>query len=323
MKVPKILPTEFAINMSLEKMLVLQQADLEFAGKLNYFDEKNPCHIYFICKRPRLTINPEKCVVDRNCIKLFFVVQKKDQYDEFECGFQCDFGSEDIKLISQYPYNFFELIKDGEVLFDAKVGAFVHEAMRHKNVSADFLDLEVLYIGQSFGVDGARTAPDRLKNHSTLQGIYAEAITNNPDCEIWLALASFEQINIAMFPGFVKFTEQELEEDDARRPFVLDKLHREGLSEQQKINFTEAALIKYFQPKYNSIYKNTFPNPAHQTYRECYDLDINSICIEMQTAEMINCCMYSETVERAPWNIKTFFLHSSEERKNMFDIFNT
>ena len=187
-------------------------------------------------------------------------------------------------------------------------------------VKIDFLDLKVLYIGQSYGVEGARTAPDRLKSHSTLQGIYAEAITNNPDSEIWLALASFNQINITMIDGRTKFSKEELAADDERRPKIIDKLNWEGINEQQKINFTEAALIKYFQPKYNVVYKNSFPNPAHKTYLECYELDINSVAIEMQTAEMINCCMYSDIIEKAPCHLHHFLLNSEEDRKSMFDL---
>jgi hypothetical protein len=61
-----------------------------------------------------------------------------------------------------------------------------------------YLDLKVLYIGQSYGVEGARTAPDRLQSHSTLQGIYSEAIIKNPDCEVWFILTSFEQIDETM-----------------------------------------------------------------------------------------------------------------------------
>ncbi|MFC4872095.1 hypothetical protein [Negadavirga shengliensis] len=315
----KRLPTEFAINMNLEKMMILQQSELQFVNQFNYFDEYNPCHLYFICKRPRLTINPNKFQVTNEYLSLTFVVQKKNEFEEFELKFENNFSTEDIQLVSDYPHNIFKLTTNGETLVDAKVSPFLQSFPRYY-INGDFLDLEVLYIGQSFGVEGARTAPDRLKNHSTLQGIYSEAIINNPDSEIWLALASFNQITITMMDGKTKFTKKELDEDDERRPKVFDKLNWEGINEQQKINFTEAALIKYFQPKYNIIYKDSFPNPAHKTYSECYDLDINAVCIELQTSEMINCYMYSDVVEKAPWHMHEFLLNSTEERKSMFEI---
>jgi len=311
----KRLPTEFAINMNLEKMMILQQPELKSVSQFNYFDENSPCHIYFICKKPRLTVIPEKFEVTNEFIKMTFGINRKGVIEEKEYKFVNNLGTKDIEIISTYPFNIFQLKSKDKQLVDAKVSPFLQSL-----VPGDFLNLEVLYIGQSYGVDGARTAPDRLVSHSTLQGIYAEAIINNPDSEIYLALASFAQINLMMMDGRTKFSEDELKEDDIRRKKVNEKLNWEGINEQQKINFTEAALIRYFQPKYNKIYKDSFPNPAHSTYSECYELDINAVCIELQTYEMINCCFYSDEVEPAPWNMHHFLLNSEEERKSMFEI---
>ncbi|MFV8343624.1 hypothetical protein [Flavobacterium sp. XS2P39] len=311
----KRLPTEFAINMLLEKMMILQQPELKFVSEYNYFDENNPCHIYFICKKPRLTVIPEKFEATEDYLKMSFGINRQGLIEEIEYKFANNFGTKEVQIVSSYPFNIFQLNNNKEQLVDAKVSPFLQTY-----VTGDFLNLEVLYIGQSYGVEGARTAPDRLVSHSTLQGIYAEALINNPDCEIYLALACFSQINLMMMHGKTIFSQEELDEDDIRRKKVSDKLNWEGINEQQKINFTEAALIKYFQPRYNKIYKDTFPNPAHSTYSECYDLDINAICIELQTSEMINCCLYSDEVKPNPCHMHQFLLNSEEERKSMFEI---
>lgn len=305
--------------MNLEKMMILQQAELGLVSQYGYFDEYNPCHLYFICRRPRLALNPAKFEATDEYIQLVVNVHIKDEIEEREYKFENNFETSKIELKCEYPYSFFQLTSNGEVLTGGKISPFLQKFPR-MYTKADFLDLEVLYIGQSFGVEGARTAPDRLKSHSTLQGIYAEAISRNPDSEIWLALASFAQINITMMDGRTKFTDEELEIDNKRWIEVTKKLNWEGINEQQKINFTEAALIKYFQPKYNVIYKDSFPNPAHKTYSECYELDINAVAIEMQTYEVVNCFMYSEAVEKAPWHMHHFLLNSTEERKSIFEI---
>lgn len=314
----KRLPTEFAINMNLHKMMILQQSELEYVNQQNYFDEYSPCHLYFVCKRPRLTIDPDFFEIDKNSVSLKLRVHYEDGIKEHKLNFHNNLGTTEAKLVSEYPYSKFKVTTDKGVWCDAKVSPFVQ--MFDLNFKSDFLDLEVLYIGQSYGVDGARTAPDRLKQHSTLQGIYAEAISNNPDSEIWLALASFNQINVMMMDGRTKFSEEEIAEDKTRMKHVYNRLNWEGINEQQKINFTEASLIKYFQPPYNKVYKDTFPNPAHKTYSECYELDINSVGIEMHTTEMINCKMFSEAVEKSHYHYKKFQLHSTEERKSMFDM---
>ena len=311
----KKLPTEFAINMNLHKMMILQQPELKFVSKHNYFDKFSPCHIYFICRRNRITIIPQKFSVTDEYIKITIGINRKGIIEEKEYEFANNLVTKDIQIVSEYPNNVFQIKNNDEILIDAKVSLFLQ-----KFIKDDYLNLEILYIGQSYGVKGARTAPDRLVNHSTLQGIYAEAMNNNPDCEIYLALASFAQVNLMMFDGRSEFTQDELEEDKIRYQKVNNKLNYEGINEQQKINFTEAALIRYFEPKYNKIYKESFPNPAHVTYSECYELDINAVCIELHSYEMINCCFFTDKIKSAPWHMHHFLLNSEEERKSMFEI---
>jgi hypothetical protein len=320
-KMTKKLPTEFSINMNLDKIMILQQGELNMVKEINYFDEYSPCHIYFVGKRPRIAIDKNYFVVTDEYLEFKFLIQRQENFEELPVKIANSFNTLQLKLISNYPYNFFSVKDDkNNLIFEGKPIAFLQEIYREYG-HQEFLDFEILYIGQSYGVKGARTAPDRLVSHSTLQGIYAEAINNNPDCEIWLSLASFSQVNIMMFDGRSKFSEDELEEDKKRFPEVFNKLQIGEINEQQKINFTEAALIRYFQPPYNKIYKDSFPNPAHTTYSECYDLDINSVCIELQTYELANCMFYSDTIPKAPWHMKDFLLHSKEDRKSMFDFY--
>jgi hypothetical protein len=315
----KRLPTEFAINMYLDKMMILQQSELSQVGNLNYFDLQNPCHLYFIGKRPRVIVDKESFKLHKDYLELNFKIQKEENFEDLPLKFHHEFKDTNVEFITKYPYNFFEIYENGKPYMLAKVSSFLQENLDNR-VKKDFLDSEILYIGQSYGVDGARTAPDRLVSHSTLQGIYSEAITNYLDSEIWLALASFSQINLMMFDGRTKFTEQERKDDKERFKAVYDKLTWEGINEQQKINFTEAALIKYFQPPYNKIYKDIFPNPAHTTYSECYDLNINSVCIELNTVERVNCYFYSSEVPKRPNHMKDFLLHSKSDRKSMFEL---
>ena len=173
--------SEFALNMYLTHTMVLQQDDLKRVGEFNYFTADNPCHIYLICRRPRILIDTEKFFVDKDKIIFAFKIQKQNTFESIEIEIPNKYRTIDFKLTSNYPHNFFELRKDGEILLHGKSAVllqqFGHQFTKH-------LDLEVLYIGQSYGVEGARTAPDRLQSHSTLQGIYSEAIIKNPDCEI-------------------------------------------------------------------------------------------------------------------------------------------
>lgn len=304
--------------MNMTHIMLLQQEELKRVGELNYFDESSPCHIYMITRRPRITIDPNRFHIDKSQIIFPFRIQRRDQYEDLMITVPNKYQTTNIKISSDYPYNYLILKENERRIFSGKTYILLHQfGYQYK----DYLNLEVLYIGQSYGVDGARTAPERLQNHSTLQSIYAEAMTKNPDFEIFLILASFEQYLLASFDGTMKIDKEKSQKDKIHLDNVIESVYRKGLNKQQVINFTEAALIRYFKPPYNIEYKNTFPNPAHSTYSECYDIDLNTISIEVDT-RYINCQLFSETVDPKWIHLQDFFLHSKKERKNMFEFDN-
>ncbi len=175
--------------------------------------------------------------------------------------------------------------------------------------------MEVLYVGQAYGKDGSRNASDRLQCHTTLQGIYAEAIRKSPDQDIWLIVSSFEPLLLCSFDGRSQNYLTTDQQDSDHMKEVVDN----DMTEQQQINFTEAALIKYFRPPYNKEYKDTFPNPAHSTYSECYDIDLNMVCVEVQTEDLM-LGLWSEKVDPSWIHFCSFPLHSREDRVYMFEL---
>lgn len=185
--------------------------------------------------------------------------------------------------------------------------------------------MEVLYIGQAFGEDGNRTAIDRLGSHSTLQKIYSEAMQRNPDSEIWILLASFQQKNISTMNGMITMSQSNEKEDFNR--WMNFNNGENPFSDKQKINFTEAALIRTFIPQYNKEYKDTFPNPAHSSYSECYSLDLNAIVVEMDMTEARR-WLYSDSKKRGIdkegfdipyWQYGQFYFINDEERYKIFN----
>jgi streptogramin lyase len=173
-------------------------------------------------------------------------------------------------------------------------------------------DLEVLYVGQAFGSVGERTAAERLKTHSTLQGIYYEASRLTPDQEVWLVLADSVEVRIASVDG-TRTSLTTNDEDDAHIARTISST----MTEQQKINFSEAAIIRYFKPAYNTMFKDNFPNRAHKSYSECYDIDLNAVVAEVQS-EPIGVRLWSPTVPPSDLHFCAFELHSPQERRSMF-----
>jgi len=270
-------------------------------------------HIYFIGRRPRIMLEAESVKFGSEEVTGVFLIQRGMRTERFPFVGRNFLGTTDVKLECPYPHTEYAIRdSNGVVISNGKV------ALLMATISSKFwphLDLEVLYIGQAYGAEGERTAGIRLASHSTLQHIYAEAIRKSPDHEIWLLLCSFDMQLLASFDGISKNIKSTLARDTSH----IDKVVSSPITEQQQINFTEAALIRYFQPEYNVIYKDSFPSPAHATYAQCYELDLNTLIAEINTEELM-LRIWSHAVKPKWTHFAQFALHDAEERKAMFDL---
>ena len=303
--------TEFAVNMVGGPSALLQQDDLTNEEVLKRFSN-DPCHIYMICRRPRISILPEDAQFTASSFEGLVTISSGAEVknERFRLRTQ---DTEGFSFSSQYPFNTFEVNdRNGKRYLAGKTAILAGSLGYHLH---PHLACEVVYVGQSYGTAGSRVAPDRLQSHSTLQQIYSDAHMRMPDKEIWIALWSFSPLLITSMDGISKSFGTSKEEDDAH----IDEVLRTEITEQQRINFTEAALIRYFRPEYNTIYRESFPNPMHTSYSECYDLDINSVMAEIDTEDM-NVQFWSAAAVPAWQHFATYALNSRAEREAMFDF---
>lgn len=310
---------EYSIVMHMSKISLCQQDDLDKSLIQREYTAESPCHIYFIITRPRITIIPEKCEF-KELIRLVFKIQIGNEFIEKEV-FLHHPPNEDLSnavIKSEYPFSNFQIFNNGEEVLTAKSSVYY---TMHLREHPDYLNAELLYIGQSYGKQGERNAGDRLKQHSTLQKIYSEISQTNPDKEVWLNLLSFESTMQTSFDG-LSGTSKRQNNDVQNVSTVMHKFINNELNEKEIINFTEAALIKFFRPKYNVIYKDIFPSLDHKTYKEAIQLDINSVAFYMDT-ECINLKLYTNTVKPNFINMVSYTLKSEENRKSLFDLFDT
>lgn len=307
--------TEGTIIMYLHTYDIIQQQDFEIFESIRQNRQHNPNYnIYIIMKRPKISINPDFLEVDNDYIKLEFLIQTKDKKERRKVKINNEFETNNISIDTKYPYNYFKL-KSPENDYIFKSNHILDEVQKQDPIKDDLLDFEILYIGQSFGENGNRDAIERLSSHSTLQKIYSEAIINNPDSDIWIMLCNFQQINLTSINGMIKTNTSDEIEFERINKFLKGKF-----TDKQKINFTEAALIKTFKPPYNEKYKNSFPNPNHSSYSECYKLDITGIVIELDLSE-IKRWIYSESKQRENSNYRQMEEHeftNNQERYNLF-----
>lgn len=317
------LGSEGFLSMYLDQYQLILGSDLEnyAADESLIFNKENPSHIYFILRRPKVTIDPNSFRNEQNSVKFDFLIHGKEGNDTLNMVAEFPEAKTPLKLITKYPYNLFEIIDetDESHLF-ARPSSLIDHNIILDNVSPAVLDYEILYIGQAFGQNGEREAINRLSSHKTLQKISLHSLTENPESDVWILLTKFSQVSVLFGLGD-DLVDKESYDKDKDLEFVDHFFSNNGFkfSDKQKINLTEAALIKYFEPKYNIEFKNNFPKANHKSYSEYYNLDIRAVNIELDTSEL-NRKLYTDKVPRTLRHSKMFELKDDKDRFTLFSF---
>lgn len=179
---------------------------------------------------------------------------------------------------------------------------------------ADHRRLNVLYIGQAYGTSGERSALTRLKSHSTLQEIHIIEAEEGYSIEVLFLNIEKQAKILTLFNPFAK------EHDDIAKQRInngIDKLYE--TSEIELISLYEAGYIRYFSPKYNKIFKESFPSTNLKILQDCYEKDFGGLALELYFDELP--ILYSEyLLSKKPniFNIVQYNLNNSEDRKMFF-----
>lgn len=312
---------ESFLAMYLDKYQFVLGADLEGYAKSNeMFSKDIPCNIYFILKRPKVTIDPDSFESQGKEVKFNLIVHQPNSYSVINIVSEIKNAESKLELYTEYPYNLFAIGHNRKLLLVARPSSLIDNISAESNVKSDILDYEILYIGQAYGKNGKRTALDRLASHETVQKIYTHALTNNPDSDIWVMLTHFSQVSTLFSFEAELLKNPEISNKEEEK--INDFLKNEGLkfSEKQKINFTEAALIKLFEPPYNSEFKNSFPDKNHKSYTECYSLDVRALMVELETSGMIR-HIYTKKSGRKKYHSEMFEFQNDEDRISLLGLY--
>lgn len=313
---------ESFLLMYLNKYQFILGSDLEYYAQSNEtFTNGYPCNIYFILQRPKVTIDSNSVKINGNKADFDLIIHHPTEGGIVPVSMILEKAKSKIKFHTEYPYNLFAFSDNNGVLFGARPGTLIDSSLIQNNFDLPILDYEVLYIGQAYGNDGKRTALDRLSSHETLQKIYTHSLSQNPDSDIWVMLTNFSQDSILISAGsdLIKVNNNDTKIQDVKVEHFFNN-NGFSISERQKINFTEAALIRYFQPKYNIEFKDSFPSSKHKSYTECYSLDIKALAVEIDTFENTR-KIYTEKSGRKVHHVKMFEFNSDADRISLMEIF--
>lgn len=306
--------TEFMYHVRAIQYVLVQPKDLDEVTDEMWERDIQPAYIYLICRRPKISVVPETTVFGPDFVTGSFRVWRGQGFEEVPYRVPNQLGRFDVKLIAPYPGTDFQVAADDGTELSRGSAANLMASFGHG--FHEYLDLEVIYVGQSFGFEGSRTAQDRLRSHKTLQGILAESLARSPDLDIWLLMLSFEDPYIVSVIDPRRKTQVTAAEDESHIRSVIDT----PISLQQEVNLSEAMLIRHFDPPYNKMFRTSFPNPAHTTYRDCYDLDFHSVGVEVET-ECLSARLWSGAQAPSWLHIPEFPLRTDSDRRSMLDIF--
>jgi len=296
----------------IDRLMLARPADLDEVSLEPFFDAASPCHLYFIARRPRISIDPSGCSFNASAVRYRFRVHT-DPPSMLEVEAPVGKLQLPAQLKALSPYTTFEIHgADGRVAGPVPACLAIQCLVKHPQ---DALDLELLYIGQAFGKEGERTPVNRLVSHSTLQQILAKTLADSPDTDVLVVFAGLEPPSTVTHLMPVSVGESALDEQLQS----MIRANTTPLTLQQRVNFTEAALIRYFQPLYNETFKGNFPDPLHISYRECYDLDLSGIVVELDSTG-INLRFWSRAQSPQLRHTATFDLHEPSVRRSMFDF---
>ena len=172
------------------------------------------------------------------------------------------------------------------------------------------INFEVLYVGQAYGNDGGRNAIDRLRKHEKLLQILIQDKKKNHEIKVLL-------LGINEHNTVVTSIDPKGSTDDNSQRFDYGLSKAENTSEIEKVSLFEACFIRYFQPRYNKLLKDSFPSTNIKVLNNCYRHDLVSIVAEMSFFE-IPYLLFSEKIKQSKIHFAYFDLHKEVDRRQFF-----
>ncbi|MDC8756660.1 hypothetical protein [Janthinobacterium fluminis] len=281
-------------------------------------DKISKCHIYAIAARPLPYFNSESLVHKDDVLsgEICYRIDGAEHCVHFD-QYRWELEDDAIKIDCKYPYREIRSLNvAGKEVTYLPASYLASALMNHGLIEAnDLANCEVLYIGQALGVQGNRSALERLKSHSTFQKILALTNHDCPDKEIMIFMYQFDHEQmLTSIDGRAK----DADDSDENENRLMNAM-RNPPDKKQKIGMIEAALIRYFQPPYNEIFKIKFPSVKHKILKSCYALDITSLVVELDSTDL-NCSLYSQSMPSKRYHIAKVDLVAMQDRHSFFSL---
>lgn len=240
------------------------------------------CNIYIVARRRRISIATDSLRIENQQIRGDFLVQYGHGYERFPFKHGLKLADYITSVeVGGYPqYGIYYRASNGETV---RMPIFRFMADCEYDLD-DNDDLEVLYVGKGYGKNGERLALDRLQHHEKLQRVLADTLHEQPDHEVLLLLFRYEHYkNHSSSSGDFSVEPTATEKEDSD---YLQTVMNAKFSRRNRVLLAEAGLIRYFEPKYNKIYKKTFPSKKQKVLQELLALDFSGLTVQVDTGNI-------------------------------------
>lgn len=308
--------SDIALGFCSDGLLLLHPKDLDdIEGHPDEIKQlTDRCHIYLIATRPRVTYIPGSVVASGGETRGRFRFALGGVATECAFSFRGEPAKGQLLEVGPYPHHKLHVTEAGQTV--STLPAHMACMMCEDIEKPELRTLNVRYVGMSYA-EGRRSARDRLASHATLQRVLADLNSDEPDQEALLVLAEFASPQ-AVISLYGRDPTLRIE-DDRDVGAALERQSAE-ISKGQEIALIEAGLIRYFRPKYNDRYKETFPAPSQKILAELYSIDFSGLTVEINT-ESINARLFSDARSDGSHHIAYYDLHDPVVRRSFFDIF--
>jgi hypothetical protein len=242
------------------------------------------CHLYMICKRPRLSLVPNTISWNAKSISLKVSCALNGVIHKGDVRVERPPELRDATAFSASPFphrKLQALDEEGKVIGEMQLANYAHMI---DSLPSFAKRLEVLYVGKGL----AANTQDRLKNHGTLQKVLAAINSDDPDSEVFALVYRFDHRRSV--GGLV--TDKAVVTDFLRR-----NSNRYVPTLDDQVSLIEAATISYFKTtKYNSHYIN-FPSADTDAARRAREFGTAYIAIQIDNENIGGVQIYSQLVE--------------------------
>jgi hypothetical protein len=263
-----------------------------------FADTIKACHIYFIGFLPRLSIVNVEQLGQTVAIHIDMGLERKSATWQFPDGYRLKHKDEVWFVEDQ----------DGKKY--RATDEMIWTRLAEQDGPSPF---DVRYIGQAYGRDGSRSSLDRLLGHEKLQEI---ALRGAPKGHAIALIMVEVQPNNQIITTINPHAHQRGSGRSRITPGV-DKLF--NTTESERIALYEAAMIRYFQPQYNTEFKNSFPSTNLKILQDCYAKDFSSVIAEFGF-DSLPFALQSDIISPTQHHFAHYDLHTEDERRSFFQM---